>query len=76
MAEKIIGHGIGWIDFCYYSNGEIKPVSMFKRKLGNTHEAMEELRKRIDKIGNNRMFVNVALWTMVYGFAIRLLMGV
>lgn len=73
---EVIGHGIGWSDFVYYSDGTKKVTKMFKSKPGNIHEAMAEMRKRLNKIGNNRMFVNAALWAMTYGFVVRLLIEV
>lgn len=68
----MVEYGIGYTIF-KFEGGEKTPVQMFKGKPGNTRQAMHELIKRLDKIGNNRMFVNVALWTMTYGFITRLL---
>lgn len=65
-------YGIGYTIF-KFEEGKKTAVQMFRSKPGNVHEAMTELRKRLDKIGNNRMFVNVAVWTMTYGFVIRML---
>lgn len=68
-------YGIGYTIF-KFEDGVKTPMEMFKGKPGNTRQAMATLMKRLDKIGNNRMFVNVALWTMAYGFATRLLIAV
>lgn len=71
----MVDYGIGYTIF-KYEKGTKTPVQMFRGKPGNIHEAMAELRKRLDKIGNNRMFVNAAMWTMTYGFIVRLLIEV
>lgn len=71
----MVDYGIGFTVF-KFEEGKKTPVQMFKGRPGNINQAMAELKKRLDKIGNNRMFVNVAMWTMAYGFAVRLLIEV